>query len=187
MQNETQEQTVTPKLNTAPEIYDFDPNDDVEDSAFSTIEDLQETYENLKVVRFVHPKKPNAFIKFLVKRCDPTATMLTFGTDVLRSAIRLASLNERVADKDATIDIFEFIDDLRLTKNFMVLTVAMGLVEPSIPAKQINEVLPDYMLQALSAEINRGVVILDTPTSEPEPEPEPESVETESVEQATEQ
>ena len=172
MQNEQ------PKLNTAPEVYDFNPDDDSEDSEFSTIEDLQETYENLKVVRFVHPKKPNAFIKFLVKRCDPTATMLTFGTDVLRSAIRLASLNERVADKDATIDIFEFIDDLRLTKNFMVLTVAMGLVEPSIPAKHVNEILPDYMLSALSAEINRGVVILDNPTSEPEPE---------AVEQPTEQ
>ena len=173
--NENNEQTIhksvqqdgkpiQPELDRQPEVYEFDPLG--EDTEFTTIGDLKDTYENLKVVRFKHPTKENEFIKFLIKRCDPGTSMLTYGTSVIRSAIRLAAINERLtADKDATVDIYEFIDDLRSTKEFTVLTVAMGLVEPRIPAKQVNEILPDYMISALSAEINKGVVVLNDATS----------------------
>lgn len=154
---------IKPELDTQPEVYKFDPLG--EDTEFATIGNLKDTYINLQVVKFKHPTKEGEFIKFLVKRCDPGTSMLTYGTSILRSAIRLAAMNERLtADQNAKTDVYEFIDDLKNTKEFMVLTVAMGLVEPRIPAKQVNEILPDYMLTALSAEINKGVVVLDDST-----------------------
>ena len=171
--NEHNEQTIhksvqqdgKPVIDTEPEVSVYDAETDDDD--FVSIGDLTETYNNLFVMKFKHPTDEGRVHRFLLKRNDGVSSWLTMGTAIVRSAIRLATMQERLKEGGLdTSDIFQMIDDLKNTKEGLVYTVALHLIKPRIPAKDVNKILPDAYITAMASEINKGAVVLGDATSQ---------------------
>ena len=163
-----------PVIDNQPEVADYDAEAD--DQEFVTIGDLTDTYNNLFVMKFKHPTEEGRVHRFLLKRNDGISSWLTMGTAVLRSALRLAAMQDKVKEGGLdTSDIFQMIDDLKNTKEGMIFNVALHLIKPRIPAKDINKILPDAYITAMAAEVNKGAVVLGDATSQFHTEAAPDS------------
>ena len=98
-----------PVIDNQPEVADYDAEAD--DQEFVTIGDLTDTYNNLFVMKFKHPTEEGRVHRFLLKRNDGISSWLTMGTAVLRSALRLAAMQDKV--KEGGVGYERYISDDR--------------------------------------------------------------------------